>query len=134
MSHIGETSVAPGAKRLKRLIDKPTLADWGDDEPLSLAEAFELDVTRGALSPKGLRTAVRKGEVASSEVAGKIWITKHAVRVAFAPKPAKCLEVREPLVELEKTSPKEKGPAVSLAMAKIAAERNAGRRRLTGLS
>jgi hypothetical protein len=122
-----------GARRLKRLADKPTLADWEDHEPLSLAEAFELDITGGALSPKGLRTAVRKGEVASTEVAGKIWITKHAVRLAFTPRSVKRSEERAP-IEFEATSTKEEVPKVSLAMAKITAERNAAsaRRRLAG--
>jgi hypothetical protein len=132
MSHIEETS-ALGTRRLRRLVEKPTLADWDDDEPLSLAEAFELDITGGALSPKGLRTAVRKGEVAFSEVAGKIWITKQAVREAFLPRPMKRLHQSAPVSNEDEAMPAEaKVPTVSLAINKIAAARSAekARRRL----
>lgn len=131
MSHTAEHSDLTAApRRLKRLEAKPTLDDWADHEALTLTEAIELDITGGALSAKGLRTAVNKGEIASAEVAGRIWITKRAVREAFLPKPKVRIEVAaasdqaEADVEAEETR---SVPKPSLAMTMINAQKSAGR-------
>lgn len=119
-------------RRLKRLEAKPTLDDWADHEALTLTEAIKLDITGGALSAKGLRTAVNKGEIASAEVAGRIWITKRAVREAFAPKPKVQIEIAgadaapEADADAQETRP---APKLSMAMTMINAEKSAGRTR-----
>ena len=132
MSHAEHSDSTAPARRLKRLVGKPTLDLWRDHEALTLTEAIQLDITGGALSAKGLRTAVNKGEIASAQVAGRIWITKRAVQEAFAPKPKVRIEVAdasapaEADVEAEETRPV---PKLSMAMTMINAQKSAGRAR-----
>ncbi len=125
-SHALATSphVAIADHRLHRLVGKPNLDDWQDDDALTLIEAAELDVTVGKLSLKGLRTAVNKGEIASSRVAGKIWITKAAVNKAFSPKMS--VKVAVPAMSaIEAPAQSAALPKKSLVLAKIASQKNA---------
>lgn len=77
---------APSEKRaLRRIALRQSLEQWSEDEPLTIAEAVALNVTAGALSEKGIRTAIENRALAAKKLNGRFWITIRGVRTAFAP-------------------------------------------------
>jgi hypothetical protein len=68
-----------------RFESKPSADDWNDDEPMELAVAVALRLTAG-MSEKGLRSAMRRGELAFAQVGGRLIVTKRALREMFKPK------------------------------------------------
>jgi hypothetical protein len=74
-----------GERALHRVALRRSLEQWKDDEPLTIAEAVALDITAGALSEKGIRTAIENKSLRARKLNGKFWITIRGVRAAFAP-------------------------------------------------
>jgi hypothetical protein len=72
-------------RSLRRVAQRPSREQWKVDEPMTIAEAVALDVTAGALSEKGIRTAIENGALSAAKLNGKFWITIRGVRAAFAP-------------------------------------------------
>lgn len=60
----------------KRVASRPSPADWGDDELLTLAEASELLWPDGPIVTATLRTAARDGILGIAQIAGKLFTTK----------------------------------------------------------
>lgn len=93
MSDVSTKSSAPrhpaapllSGRTKARFESKPSADDWGDDEPMELAVAVALRLTAG-LSEKGLRSAMRRRELAFAQVAGRLIVTKRALREMFKPK------------------------------------------------
>jgi hypothetical protein len=84
MSGNGTPSAGIGAVKSGRSLDRidrrPTLDLWSYDEPMTLVEAVALDVTGGLLSMKGLRTAIKRGELNSKRINNRLHVTKSGVR------------------------------------------------------
>jgi hypothetical protein len=77
---------APGGQHaLRRVARRRSLDQWSEDEPLTIAEAVALDVTAGALSEKGIRTAIENRALPARKLNGRFYITIRGVRAAFAP-------------------------------------------------
>lgn len=74
-----------GKRALRRLALRQSLDQWSVDEPLTIKEAVALDITAGALSEKGIRTAIENKDLPATKLNGKFWITIRGVRTAFAP-------------------------------------------------
>ena len=74
-----------GQRALRRVALRRSLKQWSEDEPLTIAEAVALDVTAGALSEKGIRTAIENRALPATKLNGRFWITIRGVRTAFAP-------------------------------------------------
>jgi hypothetical protein len=74
-----------GQRALRRVALRRSLEQWKDDEPMTIAEAVALDVTAGALSEKGIRTAIENKSLPATKLNGKFWITIRGVQAAFAP-------------------------------------------------
>jgi hypothetical protein len=74
-----------GDRALRRVALRPSLEQWKVDEPMTIAEALALDVTSGALSDKGIRTAIENKALPATRLNGKFWITIRGVEAAFAP-------------------------------------------------
>jgi hypothetical protein len=83
------TSTRPPARggqhALRRVARRRSLDQWSEDEPLTIAEAVALDVTAGALSEKGIRTAIENRALPARKLNGRFYITIRGVRAAFAP-------------------------------------------------
>lgn len=62
-----------------RVADRPDPRSWGDDELMTLSEAARLHWPHGPITEHTLRTAVRDGRLAISQVAGKFFVTKRAL-------------------------------------------------------
>ncbi len=65
---------------LHRLVRRPDVCDWRDDELLSLAEAIALFFADGPFSKATLRIAIERGELAATMVCGKTFTTPAAIR------------------------------------------------------
>lgn len=76
--------------KLERVRARPDPALWRDDELMTLVEAAALYWPEGPLTETSLRTAVRDGRLPISQIAGKFFVTKTALRT---------LTVCEPLRE-----------------------------------
>ena len=66
--------------KLERVRARPDPALWSDDEILTLREAAALYWPHGPLTETSLRTAVRDGRLPISQIAGKFFVTKTALR------------------------------------------------------
>ena len=64
---------------LSRLTDRPDVADWQDDELVTLAEAAALFFPRGPMTANALRIAFHRGELAGAVVCGRIFTTPRGV-------------------------------------------------------
>lgn len=53
---------------LNRLLTRPRLSDWDDDELITFAEAVALLFPNGPISTAGLHVAKRRGELASVSI------------------------------------------------------------------
>lgn len=63
-----------------RALDRPSVEDWGREEPMTLSEAAFVFWPRGPLTTKSLRTAVRDGQLAVAIVAGKLFTCPRAIK------------------------------------------------------
>lgn len=70
---------------LARIALRPDPAQWGDDEPMTLAEAAALFFPQGPLTLCSLRTAVGAGKLEIARVAGKDLTTPRAIRKLVKP-------------------------------------------------
>ena len=66
----------PVKRVLPRIAARPDPDQWGDDELLTLPEAAALFWPLGPLSVSSLRTAIKDGQLAYTEIAGKFLTTK----------------------------------------------------------
>lgn len=66
--------------KLERVRARPDPALWAEDELLTLGEAAALYWPDGPLTETSLRTAVRDGRLPISQIAGKFFVTKTALR------------------------------------------------------
>ena len=84
-------SAPAGARDMmpRRVLDRPRIADWDPDEPMTLPEAASVFWPDGPLTTKSLRTAVRDGQLAIAVVAGKQFTCPRAVKemLVYAPRP-----------------------------------------------
>ncbi len=71
---------------LARVQLRPALKDWRDDELMSLAEAAALFFPAGPMTANALRIACRRGELAATDVCGRIFTTPRAVRTLMTPR------------------------------------------------
>ena len=69
----------PACRVLPRIAARPDPAQWGDDELLTLQEAVALFWPVGPLSVSSLRTAIKDGQLAYAEIAGKFLTTKSSI-------------------------------------------------------
>lgn len=113
---------AVGAFRLARVQRRPNLDLWSDDEAMTLVEAVALDVTGGLLSMKGLRTAIKGGELNSKRINGRIHITKSGVRELLTMQKPES-ETKVLVAELEQLEEATATDPNADLMARIAAER-----------
>jgi hypothetical protein len=75
----GLAAVPAGASKGDRVAVRPDPASWSDDELMNLSEAARLFWPDGPLTLASLRTAVRDGRLAVSEIAGKFLTSKRAI-------------------------------------------------------
>ncbi|EKS34516.1 hypothetical protein [Afipia broomeae] len=80
--------------RPDRVRTRPDPAQWHEDELLTLGEAAALYWPDGPLTETTLRTAARDGRLPISQIAGKFFVTKAALR---------CLTVCKPLGEAHRS-------------------------------
>ena len=73
------------ADPLRRLVGRPAVYQWADDEIVTLEEARALFFPNGPLTVKSLRSAVRLGQLASDSIAGRLYTTPSAVRSLLEP-------------------------------------------------
>lgn len=73
------------ADPLRRLVARPAIDQWADDEIVTLEEARALFFPHGPLTVKSLRSAVRLGQLASASIAGRLYTTPSAVRSLLKP-------------------------------------------------
>lgn len=66
--------------RLDRVKARPSPQMWQGDELMSLAEAAALYWPDGFLTETSLRTAARDGRLPISQIAGKFFVTRLALR------------------------------------------------------
>lgn len=66
--------------KTERVCARPDPALWADDELMTLAEAAALYWPAGPLTETSLRTAIRDGRLPISQIAGKFFVTKAALR------------------------------------------------------
>jgi hypothetical protein len=85
--------------KIDRVRARPDPALWADDELMTLVEAAALHWPNGPLTETSLRTAVRDGRLPISQIAGKFFMTKVALRA---------LAVCEPF----RTAPSAQAPAI----------------------
>lgn len=80
----------PRTKRdtMIRVKTRPRPENWADDEPMTLAEAAAVFFPDGLLTVASLRTAKRKGNLATVTVAGKDLTTPRAIKEMVRPRPA----------------------------------------------
>jgi hypothetical protein len=113
---------------LERLKLKPAPGDWGDDELVSLAEAAALYFPYGPMTANALRIAFRRGELAATEMCGKLYTTPRHVRAMMTP------HVRQPEVTVAESEPEQLVEARSKILLPAALARRAAaarkRRRL----
>ena len=62
-----------------RIRERPRPELWGEDEPLTLAEAAALLWPRGPLTAASLRTAYRQGALEVTMVARKLLVTRRQI-------------------------------------------------------
>ncbi len=84
--HLRRCRADARADPLRRLVDRPAVDQWAEDEILSLEEARALFFPRGPLTVKSLRSAVRLGQLASASIAGRVYTTPSAVRSLLEPR------------------------------------------------
>lgn len=68
------------APKLDRVKARPRPDMWRDDELMTLAEAAALHWPDGPLTETSLRTAARDGRLPISQIAGKFFVTRVALR------------------------------------------------------
>jgi hypothetical protein len=73
--------------KFDRVRARPDPALWADDELMTLVEAATLYWPSGPLTETSLRTAVRDGRLPISQIAGKFFVTKVALRTLAVCKP-----------------------------------------------
>jgi hypothetical protein len=76
----------PPDGRPLRAAARPDPAMWSDHEPMTLYEAAAVFFPDGPLNVRSLRTAITKGQLAVSRVAGKIFTTPSAIRAMTTPR------------------------------------------------
>lgn len=69
----------PPGRVLPRIAARPDPDQWGNDELLTLQEAAALFWPLGPLSVSSLRTAIKDGQLAYTEIAGKFLTTKSSI-------------------------------------------------------
>lgn len=75
----------PSRSALRRVEARPHLDDWSDGEPITIAEAAALLGRDWPITASTLRSAIRRGEMAAIRLAGKLFVTKAALREALTP-------------------------------------------------
>lgn len=67
-----------------RVRERPRPEQWGDDEPMTFAEAAALLWPRGPITAATLRTAYRQGDLEVVMVARKLLVTKAQIAAMLA--------------------------------------------------
>lgn len=80
---------------LARVKRRPLPADWGPDEPMTLAEAVAVHWPDGLLTVSSLRTEIAKGALPFAYVNGRQWVTSRDLAALFAKKATKCPAARK---------------------------------------
>lgn len=87
-------------KTMLRVAARPDPASWADDELMTLGEAAALFWPDGFFTERQLRLAVKNGRIPISQVNGKFFVTRNALR---------SLSVCTPVVAVNGAEPKHIG-------------------------
>jgi hypothetical protein len=90
--------------KVDRVRARPDPALWADDELMTLVEVAALYWPDGPLTETSLRTAVRDGRLPISQIAGKFFVTKTALRSLTVCQPF-CAGTSVPTVLIRKSGP-----------------------------
>lgn len=66
-----------------RLAQRPSPADWDDDDPMTLVEAVAVFGDRYPLKASTMRSEIHRGRLKASFVGGAFWVTPASLKALF---------------------------------------------------